>query len=196
MDFSDTHNVFSVYAVYPQEDGEHHRRLIGRFVIYNDRVALLEDHIGWLSDMLPDGPVTPEIKRAIESLRHSAYTQVVNEEEVTQGKQIEGIPEEDWGQETPSTIPKAGAAPALVGQQEATPQPQMVQPDSEDGFKMQTPAPVFDYFRVGVPKAQVIEIHEGTVVMNGHTLSPDEVNRILYNLRSGLATLRYRAGSN
>lgn len=189
MDLHGTHNVFSVYAVFPGEN-QPERRLLGRFVTDDDSVFVIEDHEGLLGRVIQDGPINHRTERAIEGLRNSMYTQVVNEADLADGKHINLIPEEDFEQDP--TAPQPEATPPevqkhpMVGQEQ--PMDAIQQPQQ---FQMHRPPPVFDYVRAGSPPS-VVEIHEGKVMMNGHLLNEDEIQRVLYNIKVGLATLRYR----
>lgn len=191
MDFAGTQAIYSVYGNYPQDNGQISRRLLGRFMIIKDKLTILEDHIGMLKSMLIEGPVYGANERALNSLSQSPYTEVVNEADVKAGKYLDLIPKEG---DLPGGGPETEAPPPII---EKTPeignQPQLVDTSDAGGqFKMEPPAPVFDYFRVGMNSPQVVEVEGKTVYMNGHLLSPDEVDRLFYNVRNGLATLRYR----
>lgn len=185
--FNGTHKVFSVYGVYPNHKADKPgRRLLGRFVTFEGHIALLEDHSGFLSEMIKDGPITPDVERALESLRHSPYTRVEDESDVYKGKDLSDVPELET--EPGSEGPQPSGHPQLVESTEAP---------AGGEFRIQTPPAVFDYLRVGAAKAQVIEIHEGQVLLNGQLLSPEEIQRVMYNIKTGLASLRYRkAGGN
>lgn len=50
----------------------------------------------------------------------------------------------------------------------------------------------FEYHRVGVPEAQLMEFHNGKAYLDGHPLSPDDLQHMLDNVQQGAATLGYK----
>jgi hypothetical protein len=81
-DFEGTEQMYSVYGKYPQTDGTVYRRLLGRFMIMNNNVSIVEDHIGMLENVLIPGPLIGHNERALRSLEQSAYSEVVGEDKI------------------------------------------------------------------------------------------------------------------
>jgi len=50
----------------------------------------------------------------------------------------------------------------------------------------------FEYHRVGMPEAQLVEFHEGKAYLDGHPLSPQDLQHMLDNVQAGSATLGYK----
>ncbi len=50
----------------------------------------------------------------------------------------------------------------------------------------------FEYHRVGVPEAQLVEFHDGKAYLDGHPLSPEDLQQMLDNVQAGHATLGYK----
>lgn len=50
----------------------------------------------------------------------------------------------------------------------------------------------FEYHRMGVPEAQLLEFHEGKAYLDGHPLSQEELQQMLDNVQAGHATLGYK----
>jgi hypothetical protein len=186
VDFQNANGIFDVYGVYPNEKGNQ-RLLLGRFMIEDGKLRVLEDHNGMLK-MLSNGPVGHSLQQ-LDSLARSPYTQVVSESEVKEGHHIGLIPQ---GKENPDPSgPQPGSPPDVVEQPASAEAPQIVDPNSPR-FSMQTPPAVFDYMRVGMKEPQILEVHGQEVFMNGTKLSTRETERIMYTLETGLGKLRYR----
>jgi hypothetical protein len=185
LDFNPVHAIFSVYEWYSGE-----RRYMGRFLVHNGQLLILEDHHGMLKQHFRDGPLVGQNEQAIEDLSRSGFIELANEGNVQEGKQM------DLSSNQPGQGPEAGPAPAFVEKPEQGQTGEDVQPatapPAQGAFEMKAPEPVFDYLRVGMNKPQVLEIHENIGYLNGQKLSPQELDRIKYNVQNGLATLRYR----
>jgi len=50
----------------------------------------------------------------------------------------------------------------------------------------------FEYHRVGIPEAQLVEFHVGKAYLDGHPLSPEDLQQMLDNVQNGSATLGYK----
>lgn len=189
IDFQNANEIFDVHAVYPKEDGSTHGYMLGRFYVEDGQLRILEDNSGILGRSLNNGPVSHSLD-GLRGLTESPYLRVVAESEVVEGHHIDMVP-----QGTPSEI-QVGEPPANV----EAPSPGLGEPpqsyaqEGEAGFTMQTPPPVFDYIRVGMKEPQMVEMRGKDVYMNGHKLTQDEVDRLLYTIHAGLAKLRYRKG--
>lgn len=189
-DMAGVNEVFAVYGKYPQDNGSVRRQLLGRFMITNNEVSILEDNVGMLGSMLIPGPLMGHNSRALRSLEESAYTEVLDEAKVKQGHYMDLHNAESGTGESPVTN---APPPILEDTAEASNRPETIDlGNSGSNFKLQAPEPVFDYFRVGMTEAQIMEVVDKRVYLNGHLLSPQEVDRVAYNVRNGLASLRYR----
>ena len=185
IDFLNANEVFEVHGVYPHEAGHHEQMLLGRFLIENGKLRILEDHQGLLGSMLHQGLVGPNV-RALNSLAQSGYTKVVPESELVQGHHIDRIPQGNpsaEGEIHPQSPPTYTAPEAHELIEEAPKE-----------FGMSTPPAIFDYQDGTMKQPQILELNGDKVLMNGRELGKDVVDRILYKVKSGLATLRYRRG--
>lgn len=54
------------------------------------------------------------------------------------------------------------------------------------------PESVFEYHRVGMPEAQVLEFHSGKAYLDGHLLGDQDLQLLLDNAQQGHATIRYK----
>ena len=54
------------------------------------------------------------------------------------------------------------------------------------------PESVFEYHRVGMPEAQVLEFHSGKAYLDGHLLADQDLQLLLDNAQQGHATIRYK----
>lgn len=188
-DMAGVNEIFAVYGKYPQDNGTVRRQLLGRFMITNGNVSILEDNVGMLKSMLIPGPLMGHNNRALRSLEASAYTEVLDEAKVKAGHYMDLHNAEAGTGEAPVTN---APPPILEDVSEATNRPETVDFDENGSFGVQAPEPVFDYFRVGMTEAQIMEVVDKRVYLNGHLLTPQEVDRVKYNVRNGLASLRYR----
>lgn len=190
-DMAGANEIFAVYGKYPQDNGTVRRQLLGRFMITDNQVSILEDNIGMLGSMLIPGPLMGHNDRALRALEGSAYTEVLDEGKVTEGHYMD-LHNAESGVEGEKPTTNA-PPPILEDTSEAASRPETIDfDDGNGGFKLQAPEPVFDYFRVGMTEPQIMEVVDKRVYLNGHLLTPQEVDRVQYNVRNGLASLRYR----
>lgn len=146
-------------------------QLAGRFCYEDGNVAVLEDYFGLLKDL--EGPLDERKQRLIRSLSNSAYTDVVRAGDIQDGSRPDLLPEIGTSPSgNGSTDPVARAAGELVA----------------------PPPPVFDYHRPGMEAPQCLEFHRptGQALLNGQTLTDEELQQVLQNLQDGTAVLRYR----
>lgn len=170
----DPKDIFHVYRLTHTPDGGMHRQLAGRFAFMPDGdVAVLEDYFGLLGSL--DGPVDERKQRFIASLGHSAYTEVCRAGDLQDGSRPEMLPEVQLGPASGNAIEGAPVAPGAIP----------------------TPPPVWDYHRPGMEAPACLEWHRptGRALLNGQTLSEEELTQLLQNLEDGTATLRYRGTS-
>jgi len=145
-------NLYILYQLHPSGD-DLHAVVAGKFYLDSEHFEVLEDHVGWLADLQKQTP--GEASRVIWRLANSMYYQVVNMEDMRQGKH-----------------------PDLISE---TPLPPSPGPESR-----------FEYHRVGMPEAQVLEFHSGKAYLDGHPLAPEDLQHMLDNVQQGAATLGYK----
>jgi len=91
------HNIWYVYRVHPHGENNLHRFLVGKFYLDEGGFHVLEDHVGWFSRMANETPA--EISRQIAALQHSMYYELVNLEDIRQGRHPELLREIEAQQE-------------------------------------------------------------------------------------------------
>lgn len=162
----DISHFHTLYWIRPR-NGRLEARALGKFFYDGNRVAKLEDHYGFLGDLPNEGPATPDVKRQLLRLFHgSTHMRVVTKSESAQAP-------EERAPEASGSVDNGGP------QTTVSPRP---------------PA-VFDYHRQGMDKPHVLEVSNGTAVLDGNTLSPEETQTVLANVKNRAATLRYRRSS-
>jgi hypothetical protein len=187
IDFQSGDEVYQVFSVYPHPAGNKtHGMMLGRFMVQDGKLRILEDHNGMLHEVLHDGPVGHNTA-ALKSLTTSSYTKVVAESDVAQGHHIGLVPK---GKEPNPLGPQPQAAPQAIEPPVIETAPESYEPGA--GFLMSTPPAVFDYIMAGMTTPQHIEVKGDDVFMNGQKLNKPEVDRILYTLSTGLGKLKYR----
>lgn len=194
LDFANAQGIFSIYGVYhhgTEDDQQAEHRLLGRVLIDNGNLLILDDNFGILGKTLQNGPVLGRNMHGLQQFARNTYMDVVSETDVKEGKRIDLIPKMKFG---PAMID----GPEAEAMNEKPPFDTVAPAAPEAGAQIpEQPkqSSVFDYMRIGMNKPQVIEIYgNNEFYMNGHKLSQAEVERIEYNVRNGLATLRYRQG--
>jgi hypothetical protein len=85
--------VYRIYRVYADKYPHVERRLMGRFAIIGGVISILEDHDDFLEGMIPPGPLTGRILSRMQQLEHSAYWQVVHEDDIKDGNHEDLVPE-------------------------------------------------------------------------------------------------------
>lgn len=93
--------IFKIYKHSHSNHHDDHDKLIGRVMFDKRECHFLEDHDGFLSSNIHEGPVSEEHGRFMENLAHSGYFKVVPEEEIQQGLHDELIPDLDIGEIQP-----------------------------------------------------------------------------------------------
>jgi hypothetical protein len=112
-------------------------------------------------------------------MSQSPYLKLVSESAVAQGHHVDLVPQ---GKEPSASAPQPQSPPDEVVPSQST----------NSNFSLSTPPAIFDYITAGMREAQVLEVKGEDVFMNGHKLSPEAVNRILYTVRMRLGKLKYR----
>jgi hypothetical protein len=184
MDFQGANEIFDVYSRYPQES-DAQGYMIGRFMVEEGKLKILEDHSGLLKRSLQNGPVGHNAA-ALKAMARSPYLRLVGESEVAQGHHVDVVPQ---GQEPSPEAPQSQSPPSAVVSANATPAPQS---STQGNFSMSTPPALFDYITTGMREPQVIEVKGEEVYMNGHLLSKEATDRILYTIQMGIGKLKYR----
>jgi hypothetical protein len=177
MDFQTANEIFNVYSRYPK-DGKTDGYMIGRFMVENENLRILEDHTGLLRKALKNGPVGHNAA-ALKSMAQSPYLKLVSESEVAQGHHVDLVPE---GKEPSASAPQPQSPPDEVVPSQST----------KGNFSLSTPPALFDYITAGMREPQVIEVKGEDVFMNGNKLSKEAVDRILHSVRMRLGKLKYR----
>lgn len=108
----DLSNIYYVYQVHPHGDDELHRVLVGKFVLTSHHFEVLEDHTGMLQGV---GKKPAQAAAFIDRLAHSMYYEVVNLEDIQQGKHPEllkevAMDEQDLGPESKFEYHRQGIA--------------------------------------------------------------------------------------
>lgn len=185
------HNIFRVYRRHLTDSGEVKNRLIGRYLLFNNELHILEDHGGMLSAMLHEGPIDEQTQKGIDSLKHSAHTEVVTEGDVHEGHHLAMIPEQDLGEpeqpaafEANNDVEIGGDGPGDDLIERAGPSAEPPEPER--------PKPVFWYLRRGYSTPLVLEMIGERMYLNGKVLDQDKKDQVLSNIRSGVATIRYK----
>jgi hypothetical protein len=187
IDFQTANEVFDVYSQYPNGD-KTDGYMVGRFMVQDGNLRILEDHQGILKNSLTNGPVGHNAAQ-LEAMQHSGYLKIVTESDIAQGHHIDLVPK---GKEANPLGPKVEEPPDAIEQPDLGDAPQSFQVGEGDNFSMTTPPAVFDYISVGMREPQVIEVRGEEVFMNDHKLNRPQIDRILYNIRTGLGKLKYR----
>lgn len=163
MDQISMKNIFDVYRVDPQDQGPVQHQLAGRFMISGNNLEVLADFHGYL-DWLRPGPMNDRSTRALESLKRSPYFRVVSREDLAAGHHPDLLPETE--------LPSAA--------------------DPNGEVQAQRPPSSFEYHHPVIGRPIDMEIRDGSLHFNGHPLSRIESHRIMENLRSGVANIRYK----
>ncbi len=93
--------IYLVFRKYfDQEKGEHHRP-VGRFVVHNGNISVVEDHDGIVEGMFPPGELGSDELRRMRQYENgqSAHWELVREDDLNQGKRPDMAPELDLGGE-------------------------------------------------------------------------------------------------
>lgn len=176
--------VYKVFTVYRRKNGVE-RRNVARFACIDNQLHILEDHFGFLKH-LKEGPISRGTLKDIEHMMHSMHTEVVAESDIQEGNRLDLTPEEDLGPAGDPVLPMAAGAGAPQTDAQAVLAAGQILP------RMERPASVFEYKRLGMDNPSVVEFQGHKVLLNGHVLEHEEVERIIRNVKEGVATLRYK----
>jgi GGDEF domain-containing protein len=156
-------SIPSVHAVYLKMNGEEHRA--GRFVLFNNELHHLEDYYGLLHKLLPPGRLDLKRVSTIHGLKMAPNVSVRVERPEPADDQHEGT-----------------GKPRYVSM-------------SDLGVSLPTsmrPPSVFAYHRAGMDRPHTLEVSGGKYLLDGNELTHPEVQTILGNAKTGLATVRYQ----
>jgi GGDEF domain-containing protein len=165
-------SIYYVFGVHPQENGEVHHTLKGKFWLNNGDFRLLEDHgisPGHDLECLPPAAVSA----LIQSMQSSQRRLVVSAEDLRQGLYPDLLPD----------ITKPRGMPADLREAMGL---QINDPEEQEKTSM------FDYHRTGMPAAQQLEVRGTKAFLDGQALSPEELKQVMGNVSSGNAKLRHR----
>lgn len=160
-----------VHRVLVNVGGKEH--LAGRAMVLNGKIVHLEDyHDGLMEHLFPQGPTSIKAIANIRSLKKSPHLRIEEDFPPELEEQMRPKP-------VAKPLPKAPVDPMVAPAMEAPP---IVRPPS-----------VFDYHRVGMERPHTLEVHEGTYLLDGNRLQPEEVHTILGNVRQGTGSIRYKS---
>ncbi len=89
--------LYRLYTLKFTADGQQSRRMVGRFLIYNGHIRLLEDHLGSLHHLLGSGELTTQVIERLESMKRSGYWELIHEDDLNQANHPEHVPDLDMG---------------------------------------------------------------------------------------------------
>ena len=161
--FSYPNDVIMAYL-----DGDHGLRRAGRILFHSNQVHVLEDYYGLLAH-IPEGPIT---QATIDSINSCGWPiKMISEGAVLAGDHLDMVPERKL--DTPIyhqnvTLDQINEAQSLPAKSS------------------------FHYQRTGMDTPVVLESHSnGRCYYDGNPLQPKEIELILNNIRSGLATISH-----
>jgi GGDEF domain-containing protein len=156
-------DVLYVYRIDPGAD-RLHPRLAGKVLVSGGHIQVLADYHGQLGPL--EGPLEDDARwRAWRAILHSPYFESVTAEEM-----------------------RAGARPDLLPQ---VPVSAAAEPAQAEPARAEAPPGRFSYHHAGLNDPVLLEVDDGRVMLNGTELSPPEASRLLENVRSGAARIRY-----
>jgi hypothetical protein len=184
----DTLGLNHIYRVYQRVPGdvEVERKLVGRFMVHDNELTILEDYFGVLDGFLKEGALTEKDQQGIQRLKHSPYYDVASEGDIKAGHRLDLIPEAD---------PKPAAPqPMMENPDPAVASPYAGDPvDPEEKPRAAGMPDVYEYMRVGMSTPHIIEVYDdGRVLGNGIKLEDDEIKHIFDTVDVKIATLRPR----
>lgn len=94
--------LYRLYHLRFTSDGQQSRRMVGRFLIYNGHIRILEDHHGSLHELLGSGELTTQTIERLNSMKRSGYWELIHEDDLNQGNHPEHVPDLDMGPEQPT----------------------------------------------------------------------------------------------
>jgi GGDEF domain-containing protein len=185
-------NLYKVFTVHPQKDGRIERHYVGKYLLHDGQIEILEDHHGILVNSLHEGAVTAETLHTLEAMKDSPYIDVVSQHELDSGKRPEYYEEADLG-DAPDPLAEQTEADQKVlhsdGRPDRTP---MDQPVASNNAPFPTGPAIFYCYRQGIPDPDVLEVNGQQAWLNGSELNHGEIATVLANVRTGIATLRYK----
>jgi diguanylate cyclase (GGDEF)-like protein len=162
----DRKNIFNVYRVDPQDSGKIQRRLAGKVMIVDGILDVLADYDSVLGGF-KEGPMSTETEAKWAALQRSSYFEVVPVSDIIEGRRTDLIPEE----ELPSA-PNGDVDESVL----ETPK---------------RPASEFLYHHPNLSQPMAIRVDNGTMTFNGFPITDAERDRIMDNVRTGAARIRY-----
>jgi GGDEF domain-containing protein len=159
-------HVYTIYGIHPEDKGVSNT-ILGKYLLHNDAIHVLEDHNGILSHV-QDGPITPLTQRFLESLKNSSYVKVINHADMASGLYPEYIKSTDADNIEPDLSAQAVTQPGARFEFLAH------GTDSMDGVK-----------------PQMLEARGDQVFLNGTPIDMTKLQPIMEALEQGLASVRY-----
>lgn len=89
--------IYRLFRLYPGDDGRVQQRLLGRFVLYGEKLMALEDHDGIVESLAPEGRVTDGTLAQLRAMSHSPYWRLTHENDIQAGEHEDLLPEADAG---------------------------------------------------------------------------------------------------
>lgn len=166
-------DIYLVHKVIPRTDGLVDKRLTAKFAIDNGEFHHLCDYHGLLSS-IGEGKLDAKGQKALSRLFNASYYKVTKKAD---------------------PMSTSSTSPAQLKARATPPGPAPIGDDLEGGTAPSAPgrpASVFDYIRQGMDKPHTIEISGQRVLLDGNVLSTEEHQKVLENVRRGLAVIRYR----
>lgn len=157
--------IFRVYITKFEKD-EPKQVLAGRFYIHDNSLSILEDYFGLIENYVTPGPVTEQINHKINVMKHSSYLNVVTEQEVQDGNHPELIPEDSHLIEDAFNYTKDDPTPA------------------DDLIEE------YHYHPNGLNEPLKVQIQGESASINGHALSPAELEEMFQKVTNNEASLR------
>lgn len=148
----DYSNIYLIFRVHPHGDEDLHRVLEAKFVLLPNHMEVLEDHAGFFKRARKPA----DMAKIVHDLSRSMYYEVVNLEDIKDGKH-------------PELLPEVGRSESELG-----------------------PESTFEYHRQGMGVPQTLEFLNGKAFLDGHELSEEELQVVLDNVQSGVATMSYK----
>jgi hypothetical protein len=176
MDLLGLDHIFRVYRLTPDDHGNISRQLLGRFMVHDDNVDILEDYFGVIGEFIEDGPVNEDVQRSISAMKRSAYLDVVSEGDISKGHRMELIPEStDLGSEFET--------PDAEGENEAEDAP------------LEQRKHVFEFHQPDLKEPFEVHVQGDKATINGQEITQEEIDHLLQSAQSGKAKLRLKSTS-
>jgi diguanylate cyclase (GGDEF)-like protein len=166
-------HIFSVFARHPKDDGTLSHQRMGKFVVHNGNLDMLEDHSSGLLTPLREGILGEDTKRFIRNLANSSRMQLVNHQDLLDGLHPEHIKDAQTDDE--QGIEQIGETP---DHEQAT-------------VRNLRPPSIFQYKAQGHGKPAIVHVRENTAFIDGQPIDAAAVKTMLDAAVNGLAEIKY-----